>query len=1002
MADLNVDAPADQAPKMAPHNRTDDQILPHIRWVQIGKNNCYLDVERSQSNPIYKIAVAILKHTNFFRAFTASSTIPSIYIQQFWDISKHKFHPRPDSPLNFPNEEPVLGYLKFNAKGTKREVFGMPIPNKLITVDIQGEPYYKEYIGKVAKHQRYLTSEKGSDLDSLALKPTKATKKSTPSGKKSKLVMKTSDKPSPARRSKPGLVTKRRKPTSSLRSVDESVDEVILEKEPIFDDEEADVQRELGERLKSVNDVPRGLLPPVVIREPESGKYQPLLETPKKKSPVESSGHDESSSLYVKLGLTDSEVESNEDVPGIDAGVPDKGQARPNPGEQDEVQAGPNPGDAVASQPQSTLVVHTGPNLEHIDLEATDVSTQPHHEQMDEGFTITTYPNVHKNLKLSNEEHVILEEPASSTGTLSSLQHLAKDLSFGDLFFNDKLSEADNEKTTTETKAESMHIGELEQIMANLIQDNKNLEERLDSYGACIYTLENLDIPQQVSKVVDEIVTDEVDWAIQDLLRNRFREFPKADMKEILHQQIWETNSYKANEDHMMLYEALEKSMNHDHTDELLKDLDKARKKKKRDMTHRKRHLGLHLISHLLLHHHQVHLELQDLQELLDHNKFRHYLLHLHPSTKKPSVSSTPEDLHMYDDMAPNAQVHSSDDEDIRNVHIPKNNWASALASTYSPPPEDSLLTHTSEGDRRAVRTHIRILSVVKIEVFSMYGYDYIKKIVLRRADLNEHIITVRDFKYLYPSDFEDLQRIEDLLLGIESYQTQLNLTKHRWAATGFEYKHDYTVIDSPRAVTFQDKYGVQMIMQFNKIHKFSDGTLHQIDEALDYRVKEFKKRIKTRRIFRNLESFVGGRVAVCSGVRLLKPKRTIESRAKKSSKIISLGYYSIMIASSHTVKSKTDTKSHTHYPRGKENGVNILNSIDEGPFQMGTVQEPLVEGTEGAHHLGPKRPRVYSDLYPEEKDRYNADIKGTNILLQELPKDIYTLINHYTDAKDI
>nr|GFA37228.1 hypothetical protein [Tanacetum cinerariifolium] len=51
----------------------------------------------------------------------------------------------------------------------------------------------------------------------------------------------------------------------------------------------------------------------------------------------------------------------------------------------------------------------------------------------------------------------------------------------------------------------------------------------------------------------------------------------------------------------------------------------------------------------------------------------------------------------------------------------------------------------------------MRILSVVRIEVFSMYGYDYMKKIVLRRADLNEHVIAERDFKYLYPSDFEDL-----------------------------------------------------------------------------------------------------------------------------------------------------------------------------------------------------------------------------------------------------
>ncbi|GJT32854.1 retrovirus-related pol polyprotein from transposon TNT 1-94 [Tanacetum coccineum] len=85
-----------------------------------------------------------------------------------------------------------------------------------------------------------------------------------------------------------------------------------------------------------------------------------------------------------------------------------------------------------------------------------------------------------------------------------------------------------------------------------------------------------------------------------------------------------------------------------------------------------------------------------------------------------------------------------------------------------------------------------------------------------------------------------------------------------------------------------------------------------------------------------------------------------------------------------------------------KENGVNILKSIDEGPFRMGTFQEILAEGIEGALHLGLEQARVYSNLLPDDKDRYNADIRATNILLQGLPKDIYTLINHYTDAKDI
>nr|GEW86664.1 hypothetical protein [Tanacetum cinerariifolium] len=650
----------------------------------------------------------------------------------------------------------------------------------------------------------------------------------------------------------------------SQSSADESVDEGIPEKEPRFDDEEAHVQKALEESLKSVYDALWGPLLPVVIKEPDSGKYQPLPEAQRK---GKEKGKEKVSDEQVALDLLtlqtpkkkspiDHEVESDEDVLRIDAGVQDEGHVGPNPGEQDEGQAGPNPGDVAMSQPQSGPVVHVGLNLKHIDLEATDVSTQLHPEQMDEGFTTTAYPNVQENLKLTVEEHVILDEPTSSTKTLSSLQHLAKDLSFGDLFFNDKPSEADNEKTTAKTKAESMvsvtiqqdtssippmttpiidltsgpdspnHIDKLEQIMASLIQDNKHLEERLDSHGARLYTLENLDIPQQ------GYFTNE----------------------------CGKTNSYKTHEDHMMLYKPLEKSMNRDHTDELLKDLAEARKKKKKRHDSSKMPPGSPPYqpppppppadqSHG-----------STAPSSSKTAALAEYKVWTMTNTRlRLFVSSAPKDIHMDDDMAPDAQVHSSDDEDIRNAYIPK---ASALASTYSPTSEDLLLVqtgdmamfmdwfckrqriielkpqdleglafelvklfhpnvihlykgsrlalsiskmkaayyldvvleqmvpdqmwieeeckydiaamygishwwfqrqrfyidrHTSEGDRRAIRTHMRILSVVRIKVFSMHGYNYMKKIVLHRADLNEHIIAERDFKYLYPSDFEDL-----------------------------------------------------------------------------------------------------------------------------------------------------------------------------------------------------------------------------------------------------
>ncbi|GKC95748.1 hypothetical protein Tco_1161190, partial [Tanacetum coccineum] len=282
--------------------------------------------------------------------------------------------------------------------------------------------------------------------------------------------------------------------------------------------------------------------------------------------PTESSTHAESPSMDVELNLIDSETESDEEASKINVGN-QEGQAGPNPGEQDEGQARPNPGTSYASTKQKP-------------------------EQMDEEFTATAYPNVKENLKLPTEDQVILKELACSTGTLSSLQNLDKDLSFTDQFFMEKPHEEESGKTNAKTEVQSM-------------------------------------------------------------------------------------------------------------------------------------------------------------------------------------------------------------------VSVPIH----------------------------------RILSVVRIKAYSRYGYDYLSKIILRRADHQEHTIAEKDFKNMYPNDFKDLnllllqghldhlscsdkrmlstaiklwtrnlvirQRVKDFQLGIKSYQTQLNLTKPGWEATGYEFKHDYTIIESPRAIVF-------------------------------------------------------------------------------------------------------------------------------------------------------------------------------------------------------
>ncbi|GJU33403.1 retrovirus-related pol polyprotein from transposon TNT 1-94 [Tanacetum coccineum] len=69
-------------------------------------------------------------------------------------------------------------------------------------------------------------------------------------------------------------------------------------------------------------------------------------------------------------------------------------------------------------------------------------------------------------------------------------------------------------------------------------------------------------------------------------------------------------------------------------------------------------------------------------------------------------------------------------------------------------------------------------------------------------------------------------------------------------------------------------------------------------------------------------------------------------------------------------------------YCRGKENGIYILQSIDHGPFKLGTTRDTLGTTPEGGVLLGPKRPRTYVDLNDNDKKRFDVDVRATNIML--------------------
>ncbi|GJV83304.1 hypothetical protein Tco_1523202, partial [Tanacetum coccineum] len=84
-------------------------------------------------------------------------------------------------------------------------------------------------------------------------------------------------------------------------------------------------------------------------------------------------------------------------------------------------------------------------------------------------------------------------------------------------------------------------------------------------------------------------------------------------------------------------------------------------------------------------------------------------------------------------------------------------------------------------------------------------------------------------------------------------------------------------------------------------------------------------------------------------------------------------------------------------YIKGKDHGKLLADSVLNGSFQYGTMVEPRNKTTPATI-----RARTYADLINEEKIRESVDIKATNVVLQGLPQDIYNLVNHNEDAKQI
>ncbi|GJZ81260.1 hypothetical protein Tco_0646254 [Tanacetum coccineum] len=75
--------------------------------------------------------------------------------------------------------------------------------------------------------------------------------------------------------------------------------------------------------------------------------------------------------------------------------------------------------------------------------------------------------------------------------------------------------------------------------------------------------------------------------------------------------------------------------------------------------------------------------------------------------------------------------------------------------------------------------------------------------------------------------------RVEDIQLGMESYQQTLNLTKPMMLFKGIDQKIPFTMSGTHKGVVYLNQHNAKSFMKLSEVKKFCDGTLNKIRENL-------------------------------------------------------------------------------------------------------------------------------------------------------------------------
>nr|GEW60503.1 gypsy/Ty3 retroelement polyprotein [Tanacetum cinerariifolium] len=174
--------------------------------------------------------------------------------------------------------------------------------------------------------------------------------------------------------------------------------------------------------------------------------------------------------------------------------------------------------------------------------------------------------------------------------------------------------------------------------------------------------------------------------------------------------------------------------------------------------------------------------------------------------------------------------------------------------------PFDHFINNDLKESGRDVYSKRRIIAVTKLKIVEWHNYKHLDWITVRKDDEKLYKFKEGDFKRLRIQDIEDMllllvqgkltnlmveerfafnvflrmftrsiiiqRHIEDLQLGVESYQKKLNLTRPDTYCSDLKRKEAYTAYSNPRGFIYQNKDKQNRLMRIDELHKFSDGTL--------------------------------------------------------------------------------------------------------------------------------------------------------------------------------